>query len=50
VNLVEKPSLYRASKLAELVRKGRGKMTPIKATDADIADILTYLRRQRVAP
>jgi cytochrome c oxidase cbb3-type subunit 3 len=50
VSLVERPFLYRAPKVAEVIRKGRGKMLPIKATDAEIGDILSYLRRQRVKP
>jgi mono/diheme cytochrome c family protein len=50
VALVERPILYRASRLAEIVRRGKGKMLPIKATDAEIADILVYLRRLRLPP
>ncbi len=50
VNLVERPILYRAGKLAEIVRKGKGKMAPIKATDAEIADMLAYLRHLRLPP
>ena len=45
VNLVERPILYRAPELAEMVRRGRGKMVPLPLTDAQIADILAYLRR-----
>jgi mono/diheme cytochrome c family protein len=48
VNLVERPILYRAPRLAEIVRRGKGKMLPIKATDAEIADILVFLRHQRL--
>ncbi len=48
VNLVERPVLYRASRLAEIVRRGKGKMLPIKATDQEIADVLVWLRLQRL--
>jgi mono/diheme cytochrome c family protein len=50
VALVERPILYRAARLAEIVRRGKGKMLPIKATDAEIGDILVYLRRLRLPP
>jgi cytochrome c oxidase cbb3-type subunit 3 len=48
VNLVEKPVLHRARAFAETVRRGRGKMLPIAATDREIADVLAHLRTLRV--
>jgi mono/diheme cytochrome c family protein len=45
VRLVDRFELYRAAEFAETVRKGRGKMPPQTNTDAEIADILAYLRR-----
>jgi mono/diheme cytochrome c family protein len=49
VTLTERPILYRAADLAAIVRKGRGKMTPLpNDTDAQIADVLAYLRTLRV--
>jgi mono/diheme cytochrome c family protein len=48
VNLVDRPILKRARDLAATVRKGRGKMTPLPAaTDAQIADVVAYLRSLR---
>lgn len=47
-NLVERPVLYRARAFAETVRRGRGKMTPIAATDREIADVVAHLRRLRI--
>jgi mono/diheme cytochrome c family protein len=47
VLLVERPILYRAADLARMVRKGRGKMLPLPLTDAEIGDVLAYLRRLR---
>lgn len=47
-NLVERPVLYRPRTFAETVRRGRGKMTPIAATDREIADVVAHLRRLRV--
>jgi mono/diheme cytochrome c family protein len=44
VLLVDRPFLYRASEVAETIRRGRGKMTPMVMSDADIADILAHLR------
>jgi mono/diheme cytochrome c family protein len=45
VRLVDRPFLYRASELAETVRRGRGKMAPIAMTDSELADVLAHLRR-----
>jgi ubiquinol-cytochrome c reductase cytochrome c subunit len=48
VNLVDRPILYRSSDVASMVRHGRGRMTPLPSTtDAQIADILAYLRTLR---
>lgn len=47
VDLVDRPFLYRAADFARTVRKGRGKMPPQNVTDAQFADILAYLRKQR---
>jgi mono/diheme cytochrome c family protein len=45
VNLVDRPILYRAIDVAQTVRRGRGKMTPLPATtDPELADLLAYLR------
>ncbi|MBX3226073.1 MAG: c-type cytochrome [Labilithrix sp.] len=46
-NLVDRPFLYRAEELARTIRKGRGKMPPMQLADAEIAEILTYLRSLR---
>jgi mono/diheme cytochrome c family protein len=48
VLLVERPILYRAKDLASIVRKGRGKMLPIRITDAELGDVLAHLRRLRI--
>lgn len=45
--LVDRPFLYRAASFAETVRRGRGKMPPMVTSDAELADILAFLRRQR---
>jgi mono/diheme cytochrome c family protein len=45
VLLVDRPFLYRASEVADVVRRGRGKMTPIAMTDPELADVLAHLRR-----
>lgn len=47
VLLVERPLLYRAPDVVNIVRKGRGKMLPVKLSDAELADILAHLRRLR---
>lgn len=47
VLLVERPNLYRAGEVAEVIRRGRGKMTPMTMSDAEIADVLAHLRRLR---
>jgi mono/diheme cytochrome c family protein len=47
VNLVDRPFLYRADEFAGTIRKGRGKMPPAKIADAEVADILAYLRTLR---
>lgn len=44
VNLVDRPLLYRAETLANVARKGRGKMPPQKVSDAELADIIAYVR------
>ncbi len=45
VNLVDRPVLRRAADVAEIVRKGRGKMLPVPGTsDRDVADLVAYLR------
>jgi len=44
VSLVDRPFLFRAAEVAETVRRGRGKMPPMALPDAEIADILAYLR------
>lgn len=49
VNLVERPMLYRAADLGGIVRRGRGKMTPLpNMTDREIADVLAHLRSLRL--
>jgi mono/diheme cytochrome c family protein len=49
VNLVERPILYRAADLGGIVRRGRGKMTPLpNMTDREIADVLAHLRSLRL--
>ena len=48
VLLVERPILYRAKDVATIVRKGRGKMLPIRMTDAELGDVLAHLRRLRI--
>ena len=50
VALVDKPFLYRASDLATTIRRGRGKMIPQALTDAQIGDVLAYLRSLRNPP
>jgi mono/diheme cytochrome c family protein len=45
--LVDRPFLWRAAPFAETIRRGRGKMNPIAMTDAEIADVLGYLRQLR---
>jgi len=47
VNLVERPFLYRAGDVAEVVRRGRGKMPPAVVAERDLADILAFLRTLR---
>jgi mono/diheme cytochrome c family protein len=47
INLVDRPILRRASVFADTVRRGRGKMVPLKAGDAELGDILAHLRRLR---
>jgi mono/diheme cytochrome c family protein len=44
IALVSRPILYRAADVAEMVRRGRGRMTPLEATDGEIADVLAHLR------
>jgi len=44
VNLVDRPSLYRAREFAALVRLGRGRMPAFNAPDAQVAALLAYLR------
>lgn len=44
VLLLERPFLYRAKDVAEVVRKGKGKMPPAVVEPRDLADILAYLR------
>jgi len=50
VLLVERPLLYRAADFTKTVRRGRGKMTPIPLADADVADVLAFLRGLRHKP
>lgn len=50
VNLVDRPFLYRAADVAKTIRKGRGKMLPIALSDAEIADVLAYLRTLKNPP
>ena|GEM_PF-2188382 len=50
VLLVDRPLLYRAKDLAAIVRKGRGKMLPVRITDAELGDVLAHLRRLRNPP
>ena len=50
VLLVDRPILYRAKDLAAIVRKGRGKMLPVRITDAELGDVLAHLRRLRNPP
>lgn len=45
VRLIDRPFLYRASELAETIRRGRGKMTPIALSDPEIADVVAHLRQ-----
>jgi mono/diheme cytochrome c family protein len=45
VLLVDRPFLYRAEDVADTIRRGRGKMIPMKLADGEIADILAHLRR-----
>jgi mono/diheme cytochrome c family protein len=49
VILVDRPTIWRAVEFAEIIRKGRGKMTPTALTDADVADILAHLRRLKAS-
>lgn len=44
VTLVDRPFLWRASDVANVVRRGRGKMTPTPLSDGQIADVLAHLR------
>lgn len=44
VRLVDRPFLYRAKDVAEIVRRGKGKMPPAVASSRDLADILAHLR------
>lgn len=50
VALVDKPLLYRAVEFSRTVRRGRGKMIAIPLSDAEIGDVLAYLRSLRNAP
>jgi len=50
VALVDKPFLYRAADFAKQVRRGRGKMLPLPLTDAEIGDVLAYLRSLKNPP
>lgn len=50
VLLVDRPILYRAKDLVAIVRKGRGKMLPVRITDAELGDVLAHLRRLRNPP
>jgi mono/diheme cytochrome c family protein len=50
VALVDRPFLYRAADFASTVRRGRGKMIPQALTDAQIGDVLAYLRSLRNPP
>ncbi|MDB5213226.1 MAG: putative Sulfite:cytochrome c oxidoreductase, subunit [Myxococcaceae bacterium] len=50
VALVDKPFLYRAVEFSRTVRRGRGKMIPIPLSDAEIGDVLAYLRSLRSPP
>ncbi|MEA2751985.1 MAG: cytochrome c oxidase cbb3-type subunit [Myxococcales bacterium] len=50
VALVDKPFLYRAVEFSRTVRRGRGKMIPIPLSDAEIGDVLAYLRSMKNAP
>jgi mono/diheme cytochrome c family protein len=45
VRLVDRPFLYRAKDVAEVVRRGKGKMPPAVVEARDLADILAHLRR-----
>jgi len=44
VRLVDRPILYRAKDIAELVRKGKGKMPPAVVETKALADIIAHLR------
>lgn len=44
VALVDRPVLYRAPDVAKTVRVRRGKMLPVPMTDAEVGDVLAYLR------
>lgn len=44
VRLVDRPLLFRADAFADPVRRGRGKMAPVKMTDGELADVLAHLR------
>lgn len=48
VNLVERPVLYRAADFAQIVRKGKGKMTPTALDDQKMADVLAHVRSLRI--
>jgi len=50
VALVDRPLLYRASDVARVIRRGRGKMLPIALSGAEIGDVLAHLRSLRNAP
>ena len=50
VALVDRPFLYRAADFASTVRRGRGKMIPQALSDAQIGDVLAYLRSLRNPP
>ena len=50
VALVDKPFLYRAADFATTIRRGRGKMIPQALGDAEIGDLLAYLRTLRNPP
>jgi mono/diheme cytochrome c family protein len=44
VRLVDRPFLHRAKDVADLVRRGKGKMPPAVVATKDLADILAHLR------
>ncbi len=47
VRLVDRPFLYRAADVAETLRRGRGKMPPMVVSEAELADMLAFLRTLR---